>query len=77
VWGRPLFSIAQAKLVVERAAAHWLPVIFVEFGGLMAFGVDVPQHYRRVAWYVDQILRGAKPADSRSSSRQSSSWLSI
>ncbi|MDQ3900878.1 MAG: ABC transporter substrate-binding protein [Actinomycetota bacterium] len=68
VRARPLFSIAQVKSTVESAAAHRLPVIyesrdFVEFGGLMAFGVDVPDHYHRVAWYVDQILRGAKPAD--------------
>ncbi|MFL4980867.1 MAG: ABC transporter substrate binding protein, partial [Xanthobacteraceae bacterium] len=65
---RPLFSTAQAKLLVERVATRRLPVVyesrdFVEFGGLMAFGVDVPDHYRRAAWYVDQILNGAKPAD--------------
>jgi len=68
VRGRPFFSSAQAKLTVERAAAHRLPIIyesrdFVEHGGLMGFGVDVPDHYRRAAGYVDRILRGAQPAE--------------
>ncbi len=68
VRGRPFFSTAHAKFMVERAAAHRLPVIyesrdFVEFGGLAAYGVDVPDLYRRAATYVDKILRGAKPSD--------------
>jgi putative ABC transport system substrate-binding protein len=45
-----------------------LPSIFgrreyVENGGLMYYGADVADSYRRVGWYVDRILRGAKPAD--------------
>jgi putative tryptophan/tyrosine transport system substrate-binding protein len=68
VRGRPLLSTAQTQLIVGRAAAHRLPVIyesrdFVEFGGLMSFGVHVLSHYRRVAWYLDQIIRGAKAAE--------------
>ena len=68
VRGRPNFSSKDARLIVERAAAHRLPIIyesrdFVEFGGLMAFGVDVPDLYLRAATYVDKILKGAKPAD--------------
>jgi putative ABC transport system substrate-binding protein len=68
VRGRPLLSTAQAHLIVARAAAHRLPVIyesrdFVELGGLMAFGVHAPSHYERVAWYLDQIVRGAKPSE--------------
>lgn len=68
VRGRPLFSPAHVRSTVERAVAHRLPVIyesrdFVEVGGLMAFGVDLPDHYLRAAGYVDQILRGANPAE--------------
>jgi putative ABC transport system substrate-binding protein len=68
VRGRPLLSTAEAQLIVTRAAAHRLPVIyesrdFVELGGLMAFGVDARSHYRRVAWYLDQIFKGAKATD--------------
>jgi putative ABC transport system substrate-binding protein len=63
---RPLF--AQRKRLVELAVKYRLPVIyvqreFVDEGGLMSYGVDYVDLYRRAAVYVDKILKGAKPAD--------------
>ena len=62
-----LFTSSRRQLV-ELAARSRLPVMytfrdFVGAGGLMAYGVDLPDHYRRAATYVDKILKGAKPAD--------------
>jgi putative ABC transport system substrate-binding protein len=56
------------KQIVELAARERLPAIygFSEFanaGGLMSYGSDLPDQYRRAATYVDKILKGAKPAD--------------
>jgi putative ABC transport system substrate-binding protein len=59
---------AERKRVVELAGRYRLPAIyfqkeFVDAGGLMSYGVDFDDLYRRVAVYVDKILKGAKPAD--------------
>jgi putative ABC transport system substrate-binding protein len=55
-------------LIVELATKGRLPTIyslrqFVEAGGLMSYGIDVSDLGHRVADVVDQILKGAKPAD--------------
>jgi ABC-type uncharacterized transport system substrate-binding protein len=63
---RPLF--AERKRIVEFAGKYRLPAIyfskdFVDEGGLMSYGTDLTEQYRRAAVYVDKILKGAKPAD--------------
>ena len=60
--------LAERKRIVELAGKHRLPAIypekgFVDVGGLMSYGADYDDLYRRAAVYVDKILRGAKPAD--------------
>jgi putative tryptophan/tyrosine transport system substrate-binding protein len=55
-------------LIITLAARHKLPAvyferIFVTDGGLMSYGPDVIDQYRRAAGYVDRILKGEKPAD--------------
>src|SRR5215510_3473676 len=60
--------LAERKRIVELAVKYLLPAIypekgFVDEGGLMSYGVDFDDLYRRAAVYVDKILRGAKPAD--------------
>jgi len=59
---------AERKPIVELAGKYRLPAIyhqkgFVDEGGLMSYGPDYVDQYRRAAVYVDKILRGAKPAD--------------
>ena len=59
---------AERKRIVELAGKYRLPAVyfqkeFVEAGGLMSYGVDYDDLYRRAAIYVDKILKGAKPAD--------------
>jgi len=56
------------KRIVDFALKSRLPsmytgITFVDAGGLMSYGVDSADGYRRVAYYVDKILKGAKPAD--------------
>ena len=56
------------KLLVELGAKHRVPVIFqsrefVAMGGLISYGVNYPDQYRRAAAYIDKIFKGAKPAD--------------
>ena len=62
------FFFAERKRIVELAGKYRLPAIYpqkeyVDEGGLMSYGVDYDDFYRRAAHYVDKILKGAKPAD--------------
>src|SRR5499425_567668 len=63
----PLFS-THLRQLAELAVKSRLPAIaglreYVDAGGLMSYGADFPDLYRRAATYVDKILKGAKPAD--------------
>jgi putative ABC transport system substrate-binding protein len=56
------------KRIVGFALKSRLPSVYqsreaVEAGGLMSYGADQAESYRRVAYYVDRILKGAKPAE--------------
>ena len=58
----------ERKRIVELAGKYRLPAIYsqkeyIDEGGLMSYGTDFPDSYRRVAYYVDRILKGIKPAD--------------
>ena len=64
--GRRFF--AERKRIVELAVKYRLPAIypqkqFVDEGGLMSYGADFDDLFRRAVVYVDKILKGAKPAD--------------
>ena len=59
---------AERKRIVELAGKYRLPAIyfqkeFVDEGGLMSYGADSDDLYRRAAVYADKILKGAKPAE--------------
>ena len=74
-------AIAHRELIVTLAARHRLPAIYpdrldVAGGGLISYGPDVLDQYRRAAGYVDRILKGEKPADLPVQRRPSSSWSS-
>ena len=65
--GGPLMR-ANGKRIVDFALKSRLPSMygrreFVEASGLMSYGADIADSYRRVAYFVDRILKGAKPAD--------------
>jgi putative ABC transport system substrate-binding protein len=67
VSGGPLVN-ANGKRIAGLAFKSRLPSMyvrreFVDAGGLMSYGADTADGYRLVAWYVDKILKGAKPAD--------------
>jgi putative ABC transport system substrate-binding protein len=60
--------VSQRARIVELASESRLPAIypqkeFVEAGGLMAYGADLTDSYRRAAGFMDKILKGAKPAE--------------
>ena len=62
-------ALRHRDLIVTLAARHKLPAVyylarpFVAAGGLISYGPDLLDQYRRAAGYVDRILKGEKPAD--------------
>jgi putative tryptophan/tyrosine transport system substrate-binding protein len=59
---------AYRKRIADFALKSRLPSIYnlresADAGGLMSYGPDIAESYRRVAYYMDRILKGAKPAD--------------
>jgi putative tryptophan/tyrosine transport system substrate-binding protein len=65
--GGPL-ALAHRDLTIALAARYRLPAVyyeryFVSAGGLISYGLDYPDQFRRAAGYVDRILKGEKPAD--------------
>ena len=62
------FFLVQQQQIAQLALKHRLPSIFsvqehVEAGGLMSYGQNLTDFYRRAAGYVDKILKGAKPGN--------------
>ena len=61
-------SITHRDLILTLSVRHKLPSIywerfFVTAGGLLSYGPDLLDHYRRAAGYTDRILKGEKPAE--------------
>src|SRR5262249_37238084 len=63
-----VWSVVHRDLIITLAARHKLPAVYqqrnyVAAGGLISYGADCLDQYRRAAGYVDRILKGEKPAD--------------
>jgi len=58
----------ERKRIADLAVKHRLPTVvtgreYAEVGGLLSYAVNYPALFRRAAWYVDRIIKGARPAD--------------
>jgi putative ABC transport system substrate-binding protein len=62
------FTLVHRTVIISLAARHRIPTVypyryFAADGGLLSYGVDAPDLFRRSASYVDRILNGTKPSD--------------
>ena len=62
------FAIQNRQRIIDFAMKHRVPVIsgwpvFAQSGALCTYGPRLTESYKRLAYYVDRILKGAKPAD--------------
>jgi putative ABC transport system substrate-binding protein len=62
------FTVAHGKEVISLAARYRLPAVypyrtFAQLGGLLSYGTELTDNFRRAAVYVDRILRGVKPSE--------------
>ena len=60
--------VAEGRRIADLAVTYRLPMMcaakeYAQAGGLLSYGTDYPDLFRRAALYVDKILKGAKPAD--------------
>jgi putative ABC transport system substrate-binding protein len=61
-------TLVSRDVIIGLAARHRLPAVYpfrfwVKGGGLVSYGIDQVDHFRRIGAYIDRILKGAKPAD--------------
>ena len=75
------FTDVYREQIIALAARHRVPTIygyrcFTAAGGLISYGVNSANTYRRAATYVDRILKGEKPADLPVQQPVGSNWLS-
>ena len=73
------FTVAYRVEITSLAARYRLPAIypfrlFAEVGGLLSYGVDLTDNFRRAATYVDRILKGEKPAELPVQRQPSTNW---
>jgi putative ABC transport system substrate-binding protein len=74
--------LSWSERLAKLAAEKKLPTVYgyrehVQVGGLISYGINVRWCFRRSAYFVDRILKGAKPLTCQSSFRLQSSWSSI
>ena len=63
-----VFTARHRERIVAQAARHRIPTVyplahFVEIGGLLSYGIDYVDQFKRAASYADRILKGTRPAD--------------
>ena len=74
-----VLAVTHRELIATLAARHKLPTVyfnpeFASSGGLICYGADFMDQFRRAAGYVDRILKGEKPADLPVQAPPSTSW---